>query len=130
MTDGTRLQITKKLGPFFINLNIESTKTLMPRKWFDRIKMSKPKYVYKDIHIEEEKDWVIWSTGLCNDYNSNLLLIAEECLNNNVSFESLTECSIKPLGKEPSIGRIAEVWRRDIGSPFIPYDGKARKKNH
>lgn len=126
--DWHRHLVFRDLSPFLINLKTYSTRTLMPRNWFDRFTKSQPQFILRMISIEEkQEDWVIWTNGLCNNPNTTLKSIAEEFCKNNISFESLSECSVDTSENNHHLGRIAETWKQDIGRTFIPFDEGERK---
>ena len=121
--------ITKDLQPLQKNIITESSRTIMPRKWFDRLMSNQPQYICRKINKEEEyKDWVIWSNGFPQNSNTNLRSIADEFFQNNVYFQSITECFLIPAENKPPVSIVSKIWKQDVGSPFIPFEERAKEE--
>lgn len=113
----------------FKQCQVRGVRCSMPKKWYKRFIYKQPKYITSSLNIESEtNDWIIWTLGECLGSCSNLSTLTAKITQNNLSFESLTECYLSPVPKNTDYGRIAKIWKETIGEPIIPFDMQKRKK--
>lgn len=108
---------------FFRNINVIGMRILMSLKWYERFKAKQSKFITKKYSIESEtSDWVIITFGECTNKDSILASVADELLKNRETIESVTEFYLSTETKPPRPGRIAQIWKKIIGKPIIPFD--------
>ena len=101
----------------------------MPTNWFNRFMEKQPKYITRSLNIENKtKDWTIWTLGECHNSQTNLSSLTAKIVDNNLSFQSLTECYVNKGQRNNQYGKIAEMWNKTLGEPIIPYDMQKREE--